>query len=46
MCRQLDVFTIVYRGIRVDHHGLDDLRYSTETAENAVWFSFVNNIRF
>ena len=25
---------------------IDDLRYSTETVKNAVWLSFVNNIRF
>jgi len=27
-------------------YDLDDLRYSTETVKNAVWFSFLNNIRF
>ena len=27
-------------------YDVDDLHYSTETAKNAVWFSFVNNIRF
>jgi len=28
------------------NYDLDDLRYSTETVKNAVWFSFLNNIRF
>ena len=27
-------------------YDIDDLRYSTETVKNAVWISFVNNIRF
>ena len=27
-------------------YDIDDLRYSTETVKNAVWLSFVNNIRF
>ena len=27
-------------------YDVDDLHYSTETAKNAVWLSFVNNIRF
>jgi len=27
-------------------YGVDDLHYSTKTAKNAVWLSFVNNIRF
>jgi len=27
-------------------YDVDDLYYSTETVKNAVWLSFVNNIRF
>jgi len=27
-------------------YDVDDLHYSTETVKNAVWLSFVNNIRF
>jgi len=27
-------------------YDVDDLHYSTETAKNAVWLNFVNNIRF
>ena len=27
-------------------YDIDDLHYSTETVKNAVWLSFVNNIRF
>ena len=29
-----------------DKYDIDHLRYSTETVKNAVWLSFVNNIRF